>query len=451
MTDEVEQEKINLIATAITTFLHAIRDAEEVINFYVPVASRLYNKRIDELEEKADKARELFEKDDLQSQVLGTKHLIEFNRKFERIKNSNVPETIEKALFLNLFSSFDAFVGDLISCLFNSNPELYRGLGKQISVCDILSFDSFDELKDKVLTDEIEVIRRKSYVEQFSELEKLFTIPLTKFKNWPSFVELSQRRNLLMHCNGIVSEQYLKVCKKEGYVFKDQVNLGDELLLGSDYMEYAFDLMVEVATKLGQTLWRKAQPTELDLADDQLTNVIYDYLHEKEYKKAICLGEFSMSVPKISSDLKSKINIINLAIAYKMSEENDKAIKILQSIDWSASINDFKLANAVLIDDFDEAKQIMLKLKGDGQMISESSYHNFPLFFEFRESEQFLSGYEEVFGYSFASELIRKSENKELGNIEQTEVTNDSSSEQSNVSHLTDENNKIDDDDQKIA
>jgi hypothetical protein len=447
MADDVEQEnKMNPIAVAITTFLHAIRDAEEVVKFYVPVAAQMHNKRIDEVEEKIEKARALSEKVDLQSQVLGTKYFFDINRKFERIRNSNVPETIEKALFLNLFSSFDTFVGDLISCLFNSNPELYKGLGKQISVSDILSFDDFDELKEKVLTDEIETIRRKSYVEQFVELEKLFNIPLVKFKNWSSFIEVSQRRNLLMHCNGIVSEQYLKVCKNEGYVFKSKVNLGEELRLDPDYMEHAFDLMAEVATKLGQTLWRKAQPTELAMADEQLSDVIYDYLHEKEYKKAICLGEFSMNLPKISSDLKLKVNVINLVIAYKMSDENDKAQTVLESIDWSASINDFKLANAVLSNNFDEAKGLMNKIKCDGEMITESSYHNFPLFFEFRESEQFLAGYEEVFGYSFVSELMRKSEDKELDVTEQSEGKNDSSSEQSN---LPDEDNEKDDDDQK--
>ena len=79
MTDEVEQEKkMNPIAVAITTFLHALRDAEEVVNFYVPVAGRLHNKRIDELKEEAEQAKELSEKDDLQSQVLGTKAFLGF-------------------------------------------------------------------------------------------------------------------------------------------------------------------------------------------------------------------------------------------------------------------------------------------------------------------------------------------------------------------------------------
>lgn len=451
MTEAVEQDKdMNPIAVAIKTFLHAIRDSEEVVFAYVPIAAKIHNKRIDEAKEKAKKAKELSEKDDLQSQVLHTKFILEMNRTFERINNSNVPETIEKALFLNLFSSFDAFMGDLITCLFDSNPELYKGLGKQISVCDILSFDSFEELKNKVLTDEIEAIRRKSYVEQFSELEKMFNVPLVKFKNWPLFVELSQRRNILMHCNGIVSEQYLKICKKEEFKFKEEVSVGDELQLGPDYMEHSFNLMAEVATKLGQTLWRKAQPAQLDVADDELSDIIYNYLHEKQYKKAVCLGEFSMGLPKVSSDLMSKINIINLVIAYKMSGENDKAQKLLGSIDWSASISDFKLANSVLSNDFDGAKEIMLKIKGDGEIINESSYHNFPLFFEFRESEQFLEGYKEAFGYSFASELIRKSEDKELEDLESTEKKDASVVEKSDVSTI-EESKNISCDEQKTA
>lgn len=422
MTDE-QQDKVAPIAVAIATFLHAVRDAEEVVNFFVPIAAKIHNKRVDKIKESVTKAKELSEKEDLQSQVLGTKCFLEVNRKFERIKNSNIPETIEKALFLNLFSSFDAFMGDLISCLFSIKPELYKGLGKQISVADILSFDNFDELKDKVLTDEIETIRRKSYVDQFSDLEKLFKTTLTKFKNWPSFVELTQRRNLLMHCNGIVSEQYIKVCSKEGYNFNGDISIGDEIELDFDYMERAFNLMAEVATKLGQTLWRKAQPSELASADDQLSGVIYNYLHEREFEKAICLGEFSMALPNISSELMSKINVINLVIAYKMSNNNDKAQKVLESIDWSASTMDFKLANAVLSNDFDEAKQIMLKLQGNGEMITESSYHNFPLFFEFRESEQFLEAYKDAFGYSFASVLIKESEDKELDDIEKSQIT----------------------------
>ena len=39
-----------------------------------------------------------------------------------------------------------------------------------------------DELKNSVLAEEIETLRRKSYIEQFKDIEKRFSINLTKFK-----------------------------------------------------------------------------------------------------------------------------------------------------------------------------------------------------------------------------------------------------------------------------
>lgn len=414
MSQETEENRENPIAVAMNTFIHAIKDSEEVAYNFVPLAARVHNKRISKIEENEKIALELLESEDEQNQALGSKKLFDVVRLSERIINANVPETIEKALFLNLFSSFDAFIGNLVTCIFNRKPELYNSLGKQVSVSEILLFDSFDELKQKVLTDEIETLRRKSYIEQFADMEKLFSIKLKAFDHWPDFVELSQRRNILMHCDGVVSEQYIKICKQEGCKLSDDLASGDELSLDQDYMENAFDLLAEVAVKLGQTLWRKTQPEDLKEADSHLSDIIYDYLHEKDWGKAICFGEFSIKLPSTSSDLMAKINTINLSIAYKMSDNEKGLNEILSSVDWSASINDFKLAYAVLTDDFETAKKIMLKIgKDGGEIVQESAYHNFPLFSKFRESEEFMEGYEEVFGYSFISEIIRKTDDKE--------------------------------------
>lgn len=218
---EDEQDDINPIAISIDTFIHSVKDTEEVAYNFIPLAAKVHNERIKRIKEKEKKAEELLSDDNCQSRIIGTNILLEVNRETDRVINANVPETIGKALFLNLFSNFDAYIGDLISCIFHIKPELFNGLGRQISVSEILSFNSFDELKEKVLSDEIDNLRRKSYVEQFSEMEKMFSINLKNFEHWADFVELSQRRNLLMHCNGIVSEQYIKICTQEGYKFKE--------------------------------------------------------------------------------------------------------------------------------------------------------------------------------------------------------------------------------------
>lgn len=411
--EELEND-LNPIAVAINVFIHAVKDSEEVVNNFVPLAARVHNKRISKIEENEKIALELIESKDKQDQVLGSKKLLEVIRLSERIVNANVPETIEKALFLNLFSSFDAYIGNLISCIFNRRPELYNSLGKQVSVSEVLLYNNFDEFKQKILTDEIETLRRKSYIDQFSDMEKMFSVKLKAFPNWSDFVEMSQRRNILMHCDGIVSEQYINICKQEGYKLGRHVNPGDELSLGDEYMERAFNLLVEVAVKLGQTLWRKIQPEDLEEADDHLSEIIYDYLLDKDWNKAICFGEFSMNLPATSSDLMARINIINLSIAYKMSDNEEGSNRILSAVDWSASINDFKLAHAVLTNDFSSAKELMIKIgKDGGEVIQETAYHNFPLFSKFRETEEFMTGYEYVYGYSFISEIIRKSDDKE--------------------------------------
>lgn len=173
----------------------------------------------------------------------------------------------------------------------------------------------------------------------------------------------------------------------------------------------------------------KTQPEDLDKADDHLSEIIYDYLHDKDWNKAICFGEFSMNLPATSSDLMARINIINLSIAYKMSDNEERANRILSAVDWSASINDFKLAYSVLTDDFSAAKDLMVKIgKDGGEVIHETAYHNFPLFSKFRETEEFMAGYEDVYGYSFISEIIRKSDDKDdaKSNQEVEEETNKS-------------------------
>ena len=48
--------------------------------------------------------------------------------------------------------------------------------------------------------------------------------------NLPSFkdfIEISERRNLFVHTGGIVSEQYIEVCKKYGCIIENKV--GDNL------------------------------------------------------------------------------------------------------------------------------------------------------------------------------------------------------------------------------
>lgn len=72
------------------------------------------------------------------------------------------------------------------------------------------------------------------------------------------------------------------------------------------------------------------------------------------------------------------------------------------------------LADAVLREKYGEAHDVMIRLGKEGGLVDENAYHEWPLFNQFRESDEFMKGYEAVFGYTFFSEAKRTTEDKKL-------------------------------------
>ncbi len=203
------KEEIHGVGEVIDIFLHRIMDIEECASEYIPEAAQRYNDKTDELIHEYENIISTLETvDGKENKVVSEKDLRKAFRKIRRHVGSSPVKTLEKSLFVSLFSSFDKFIGDLIDILFRKEPKLYLNINKEIKISEALEYNSIEELRQSFLDKEIESIRRKSYQEQFKSLENQFSITtLTKFKQWPSFIEKSQRRNLFTHCDGVVSKQ----------------------------------------------------------------------------------------------------------------------------------------------------------------------------------------------------------------------------------------------------
>ena len=398
---EKEVEDVS-VGEVIDIFLHRIKDIEECASEYIPEAAKRYNNKTKHLSSKIkDILDELKMQDNNSDRIISHKKLINTSRNIKRHIGSSPVETLEKSLFVSLFSSFDKFIGDLIEVLFRKEPRLYSSINKEIKISEVLKYSSIQELRQSFLDKEIETIRRKSYQEQFKSLENQFDIKLTKFKQWPSFIERSQRRNLFTHCDGIVSKQYIDICKEVNFEFEKEINIGEQLEVGTEYLFQSCMVVAQVGIMLGQTLWRKVISTEIDKADSHLNSTIYEFLHEEEWSNAIIIGNFAQSLPNNSSESIKTIFLINHAIALNAIDKKGEAKKLLDTRDWSATLLDFKLAYAVINYDYDEAQKIMIRIGKKGEFVSELPYHDFPLFREFRESDQFFDGYKTVYGYQY--------------------------------------------------
>lgn len=395
--------------------MHRILDIEECAQDFISIASTKYNENTEKIKTEITEGQAILDtEEDMDKRLVGVKVIRKAIRDIDRHINSSPVATMEKSLFIYLFAAFDKYIGDLVAVLYQSNPDLYKNINIEISLSEVLQYKSMDELRQVMLDKEIETLRRKGYIDQFKDLEKKFSITLTKFDRWPYFIECAQRRNLFTHCDGIVSKQYLDICKNVSFKFKKKPLVGDQLKIGKSYLFNSCHLIIEVALMLGHTLWRKTLPNDIERADSHLSEQIFDFLHMEHWEKAIPLSTFALGLPKKSSDQIDRIYTVNYAIALSAINNRKAAKNELDKKDWSATTYDFKLAYAVLTENYLDARKLMEKIGKEGELINEMAYHDWPLFRDFRDTEEFSEGYSVVYGYKYLSKLNSIAEEKKV-------------------------------------
>ncbi len=325
-----------------------------------------------------------------------------FQRFQRRVQKPELAQIlVPRGLFVAMISQFDAFLGALIRHMFQLQPGLLDSSERVLTLSQLSQFRTIAAAKEFIIEKEIESVLRDSHVEQFEWLEKKLNMPLRKqLPIWKVFVEITERRNLFVHTNGVVSRQYLHVCNTHSCAIPETATLGTSLPLTREYFTSAYECLLEIGVKLGQVLWRKLQPDELQDADANLSNVAYSLLFEGRYQLARVLLDFATQIlPRHSSENARLRFVVNRAQAYKWTGEEENCRTILDAEDWTATDPKFRLAYAVLCDDFENAIEIVRQLgTSKDQEMDEHTYRDWPLFREFRKHPDFVSLFEQVFG-----------------------------------------------------
>lgn len=307
---------------------------------------------------------------------------------------------VPRTFVVALVSQLDGFLGRLLRRIFTLRPELLGSSERQLSLAQILELGTVEAARDYLLEKEVEAVLRKSHAEQFKWMESRFDIRLTTgLGAWPTFIELTERRNLFVHTDGVVSEQYIAVCHSHAVPLED-LQKGQVLDVEPRYFRKASACVFEIGVKLSQVLWRKLFPADLEFADQSLTSVAYDLLTSGNFALAATLLDFACDLKKHGSEKNRRVFVINRAQAYKWRSDDKMCQAIVAGEDWSASGQSFQLCVAVLQDRFDDAASIMRRIGRDGE-VRDSDYEDWPIFRRFRETSDFLEAYREVFGSQF--------------------------------------------------
>lgn len=335
-------------------------------------------------------------------------------KKHERANTAS--KLLPNKFLISFVSEYDAFLGSLIKQLLTLKPELLNSGEKNISFSLLKELGSIDAAFQHVIDKEVESVLRDSHSEQFKWLEKTCNVPLTKgLDSWPVFIELTERRNLFVHCDGIVSAQYLSNCKSHDCSLDKDTSIGSRLEADRKYLNEAFECLYEIAVKLTQVVWRKQFPNQLDDADSSLINVSFELLHEEKYSLAQkILGFGSGVLKKWASDSNRRIIAINHAQSYYHDGNKEKSDQILDKEDWSSCSDNFQICMHALKENFEIAETIMKRIGSQG-LIREADYLDWPVFKEFRKTEVFQKTYTEIFGKPpvNVAELVKEVEPEE--------------------------------------
>ncbi|QXP60869.1 hypothetical protein [Olleya sp. HaHaR_3_96] len=332
-------------------------------------------------------------------------------------KNFEISELASKiipeSLFVSLISQYDAFLNKLLRELFKIRPEYINQSERELTFSELVKFESIEDAKEYIIEKEIESILRKNHIEQFDYLEKKINIPLRKnLPVWSTFIEITQRRNLFVHCDGIVSSQYLKVCRDNNCEI-GEAKLNERLDTKIEYFISAYKCLYELATKLTHTIWRKLLPDDIKNADRSLNDTCFDLLSSEHFKLADILLEFGCNQKNHFNDSLKNVFVINQSLSKYLQNEKEKAKLIIGSMDWSASSDDFKLAHLVLTEDFENCYKLMSKIGKNGE-VDKENYKTWPLFSELRKESKFKETYKIIFEEEYTVLEIPKRPVQEL-------------------------------------
>jgi hypothetical protein len=339
-------------------------------------------------------------------------HFRKWHKRYTRfLRQREARSLVPRSVFVSLVSQYDAFLGRLIKACFRLRPELLNVSERSISFSQLSEFRDIQDAREYVIDKEVETVLRSSHADHFKWMETRFALSLRSgLEIWPQFVEITERRNLFVHADGIVSRQYLSVCREHKYNFGKVVVEGNRLDVTQEYFDASAKCLLELGIKLAHVLWRKILPDDRKRADSHLIELSYSLIDHERYGLACALLDFACEAfKKFSSEWALLALTVNRAQAYKWQGKVDEVTQILGKIDWSAKGDEFKLAHAVLTEDWAVAYGVMKQIGVTGP-VKKASYRDWPLFKKLREQPEFGPTYQAVFGEPFVADVsvVRK-------------------------------------------
>jgi hypothetical protein len=304
---------------------------------------------------------------------------------------------LPQMLLPTIISHFDAFLAGLLATTYETRPELIKSIDKQITVHELMQFQSINEAKQHYVEKEIDAFMYMSRSDQLKWLEKKFKVNIAPEGTLAhTFYEATERRNLVVHNNSVVNKRYLDNLRALDVPTTHKV--GDRLQTTRKYLDTVISAAIELAFKVSQTVWRKIDKLSAAAADETANDVTFALIEIRRYELGRKLFEFCQHPDfRFAKERARLVNIVNYANLERLSGNQNEARRILEAEEWDSKNLEFQICSAAVLGEVDRCISL-LERHGIEIGIGPAEYSSWPVFSEIRESPEFRLAHKKVLG-----------------------------------------------------
>ncbi len=316
---------------------------------------------------------------------------------------------IYETLFINVVSQAEIFFKHITSLLYYIYPDYCLNIDGKIPHRNLFKYNDIDVLKKDIIHQETVAIFHKSPLEVFEKilLDKN-NIDITKLPIWIKCIEAIERRNSIVHNDGIVNQKYINICLEHNCDIHS-LKIGEKLSITKDYLQSSCYAFLEMGYNVAIMLFQKYEENKYDILSHinlrMLINVNKGrYLFSESFYKNIFLN-----TKIIFNEEFENIYKLNYAMSLKFLNKQNEMKNIIEDlVDYNEPI--FNMCRHLLKDEFERASEYMIQVKN---VFKRENYFQWPIFQYFIRTDIFKKSYLEIYKKTHF-ELNEKNETSDL-------------------------------------
>lgn len=323
-----------------------------------------------------------------------------FNRKGDALSEFKSIEESRKAVAIGMYTLGSMYNNILISILIEFEniimkifkkiitryPDAYLN-DKTVSYSKIIQANNIDEIKNKIISDQVDTLMRESIYEWFKILKDKHGVNISLENQYTKiFLEAYLRRNIIVHNDSKINTDYINGMKKNNEEISEEM-IGEKLLCTKEYIEETIDASIYLIIYIINQIMPLFKEE-----NENYTNAIIDLGFQKIKNEEY---GFAREIQRILKDNKtldqqSKIySLINYWQTFKWDGKYEEVKAEIEEFDISAYEDLIKLAVYALRDDYEKIENALSCEFNDEKQNEELAIQleEFPIFKQLRQQK----------------------------------------------------------------